>query len=345
MKKYLELFTEGFPSDIAEKTAIENKPYVAYSIKEGKVAYTIVPNEDKTMYTVYAARKKDIPELEYNVVDLGLPSGTLWADRNVGALSTEDEGTYFAWGEIEGVNYIGLTTITAGELANVLSESTEIVELLEELGMELTADNVHEVLTIMCEEDPGYLLNDVFEMGFSLDKTYSWKNYFDVNQETGYDEYGNPISFKKYNNEGGLTALTPEDDAATVHMGSDWRMPTIEEIQELINNTTITFVDIQGNEYTMEEASNDMIEWGCLKGVKLKAENGCSLWLPATECIEEVYCRNNYLNDVYCLSSNLSKTDNRRAEGLEIQRQGGLSYNNTYIYRNRGYCIRGVKKA
>ncbi len=32
-------------------------------------------------------------------VDLGLPSGTLWATCNVGADSPEDYGDYFAWGE------------------------------------------------------------------------------------------------------------------------------------------------------------------------------------------------------------------------------------------------------
>ena len=32
-------------------------------------------------------------------VDLGLPSGLLWATRNVGATSPEDYGDYFAWGE------------------------------------------------------------------------------------------------------------------------------------------------------------------------------------------------------------------------------------------------------
>lgn len=32
-------------------------------------------------------------------VDLGLPSGTLWATRNVGADRPEDYGDYFAWGE------------------------------------------------------------------------------------------------------------------------------------------------------------------------------------------------------------------------------------------------------
>ena len=35
----------------------------------------------------------------YAYVDLGLPSGTLWATRNVGADSPEDFGGYFAWGE------------------------------------------------------------------------------------------------------------------------------------------------------------------------------------------------------------------------------------------------------
>lgn len=32
-------------------------------------------------------------------VDLGLPSGLLWADRNLGADNPEDYGNYYAWGE------------------------------------------------------------------------------------------------------------------------------------------------------------------------------------------------------------------------------------------------------
>ncbi len=41
----------------------------------------------------------DFPQHEY--VDLGLPSGTLWATCNIGASSPEEYGDYFAWGEIE----------------------------------------------------------------------------------------------------------------------------------------------------------------------------------------------------------------------------------------------------
>ncbi len=42
-------------------------------------------------------KQKSADEHEY--VDLGLPSGTLWAACNVGATSPADYGDYFAWGE------------------------------------------------------------------------------------------------------------------------------------------------------------------------------------------------------------------------------------------------------
>lgn len=41
----------------------------------------------------------------HEYVDLGLPSGTLWATCNVGADSPEDVGGYFAWGETETKNF------------------------------------------------------------------------------------------------------------------------------------------------------------------------------------------------------------------------------------------------
>lgn len=39
------------------------------------------------------------PPDSHEYVDLGLPSGTLWATCNVGANSPEEYGDYFAWGE------------------------------------------------------------------------------------------------------------------------------------------------------------------------------------------------------------------------------------------------------
>lgn len=45
---------------------------------------------------------EEVTEHEY--VDLGLPSGTLWATTNVGAENPEDFGNFFAWGEVTGVD-------------------------------------------------------------------------------------------------------------------------------------------------------------------------------------------------------------------------------------------------
>lgn len=44
---------------------------------------------------------KDPNSGNHEYVDLGLPSGTLWATCNVGACTPEEFGDYFAWGEVE----------------------------------------------------------------------------------------------------------------------------------------------------------------------------------------------------------------------------------------------------
>ena len=43
--------------------------------------------------------KDSLPDDSHEYVDLGLPSGTLWATCNVGASCPEEYGDYFAWGE------------------------------------------------------------------------------------------------------------------------------------------------------------------------------------------------------------------------------------------------------
>ena len=55
-------------------------------------SYTVCPVEDVDSITFAV--------FDYKAVDLGLPSGTLWADRNVGADTPEAYGDYFAWGEV-----------------------------------------------------------------------------------------------------------------------------------------------------------------------------------------------------------------------------------------------------
>lgn len=57
-----------------------------------------------------SSRECPKPQNHYNLstdsvgleaVDLGLPSGTRWANMNVGATKPEEFGDYYAWGEIE----------------------------------------------------------------------------------------------------------------------------------------------------------------------------------------------------------------------------------------------------
>ena len=123
-------------------------------------------------------------------VDLGLPSGTLWATTNIGATSPEDYGDYFAWGE----------TTTKSD----------------------------------------------------------WETYFDVDDD---------FSFKKYYNNGGLTELLPEDDAATANWGSEWQMPSDDQIDELYNSSYTT------TEWTQVNGVN---------GRKITSKsNGKSIFLPA----------------------------------------------------------------
>lgn len=50
------------------------------------------------------------PQQEHEWVDLGLPSGTLWATCNVGANAPEEYGDYFAWGETEPKDYYDWST-------------------------------------------------------------------------------------------------------------------------------------------------------------------------------------------------------------------------------------------
>ena len=70
---------------------------------------------------------------------------------------------------------------------------------------------------------------------------------------THYDyEFGisNPFEIdygmKKYNGIDGLMELEPKDDAATVNWGEEWKIPTIEQFEELNANTKYEWVEIDG---------------------------------------------------------------------------------------------------
>ena len=128
-------------------------------------------------------------------VDLGLPSGTLWAPCNVGATKPWEYGGYYAWGETKEKN------------------------------------------------------------------VYDWSIYKWCNgSKTTLTKY---CTDSNYGTVDGKTVLAPEDDVANMKWDG-WRMPTREELDELLNECTYEWTTLNG-----------------VNGRKLTGPNGNSIFLPA----------------------------------------------------------------
>ncbi len=133
-------------------------------------------------------------------VDLGLPSGLLWAKCNLGATTPEGRGDYYAWGET------------------------------------------------------------------ATKEVYNWSTY----KYCTVDAEGSLQTLTKYNTSttygtpDNLTTLQAIDDVAAQKLGDGARMPTKEEWEELIANTTAEWTQVNG-----------------VAGRKFTAANGNSLFLPA----------------------------------------------------------------
>ena len=88
-------------------------------------------------------------------------------------------------------------------------------------------------------------------------------------------------------NPDNITTLEPEDDAATQIMGSDWRMPTKDEIQELIDNTDSEWVEdfngtgVNGRKFTSRKNGNSIFipASGYRSGSSFRGQGrGCDVW-------------------------------------------------------------------
>ena len=113
----------------------------------------------------------------HDYVDLGLPSGTMWAICNVGADTPEGYGNYYAWGET--------------------------------------------------------LPKELYDW-----KSYKYGRFFHDRYEL--NKYCTDAVFGLNGFVDSLTVLDPIDDAALANWGAGWRTPTIEEWDELFQNTTCT---------------------------------------------------------------------------------------------------------
>ena len=153
----------------------------------GKAQNITLANLAKLVADINVQSDTDLPSGGvYESVDLGLPSGTLWARYNIGATKESDYGDLFAWGATEPYRLNGTTPI----------------------------DNTD--------------------------------NYA--------SSYANKIQHDLY----------PNEDAATVHWGKGWKMPTKAQFDELLANTTDEWTAING-----------------VNGHKFTASNGKYIFFPA----------------------------------------------------------------
>jgi hypothetical protein len=158
--------------------------------------YTFTVNADRTLVANFTYNGGGD---DHEYVDLGLPSGTLWATCNIGADTPEGYGDYFAWGETQPKD------------------------------------------------------------------AYDWSTYQYCNGSNNMlTKYCNNSSYGYNGFTDNLTTLLPEDDAATTNWGNDWRMPTKDDWQELIQNSSITWVSQNG-----------------VNGFRFTGSNGNSVFFPA----------------------------------------------------------------
>ena len=205
------------------------------------------------------------PDVEVPYVDLGLPSGTLWAKENI----KDENGNelYFAWGEVSGY----------------------------------TAEQV------------------------GIDKHFDWNDGtndyifgpFDWNDSINH-------GMTKYNNIDNKTTLDADDDAATVKWGSDWKIPTIEQFDELISGTTSAWTQVDSvsgvlltSKYNDNTLFFPSLGSACLGEIFNGVIEG-KYWIDSLENYEnDVLLANNFYfseqyANIYCSSDN-------RFNGLSVR--------------------------
>ncbi len=91
---------------------------------------------------------------------------------------------------------------------------------------------------------------------------YDWSKYGEYTWGVKTDEAPN-YGMLKYNHRDDKTTLTKEDDAACVHWGGNWRTPTKNEMNELVN-----------------ECTRNLISQNGVLGYQFVGPNGNSIFLP-----------------------------------------------------------------
>lgn len=141
-----------------------------------------------------------------NVVDLDLPSATLWAAKNIAAGdkvfvdNVYDYGQYYCWGEDFGFDEKPTTNATN------------------------TRDS--------------YKTTTINRVSYDTKLRYEWETYKWAPGNSYVSDFLVYTALGKYNPTDGKTELDPEDDIAQIKTGGQFCMPTGSQITELKENTS-----------------------------------------------------------------------------------------------------------
>ena len=200
---------------------------------------------------------------KYDYVDLGLPSGLMWATCNVGADKPTEYGAYFAWGETSP--------------KSTYSEST-------------------------------YKWSTADENGWIVDLLK-----YNVNSDYGMKDY--------------KTQLDAEDDAATANWGKDWRMPTVNELKELLDGCTWKWTDSFNGS-------------GVAGKVGTSKYNGSIIFLPAAGTSYDDFPNSYVGSSGYYWSSNINDQSQYAHDLYIIKENINCFYSNRY----QGQSVRAVSE-
>ena len=164
---------------------------------------------------------------------------------------------------------------------------------------------------------------DLFAWGETETKdSYMWATYNYSNSSGELTKYCSRPMYGRFHFTDQLTVLEPDDDAATARLGRWARIPTKEEWQELIDNTTATWTTQNG-----------------AKGYLLTAENGKSLFLPAAG-----FCSDRTIDEdgIGCnyWSSSLETSYPTNAFYIDFNAE---HFDLSYASRYYGFSVRAVK--
>ena len=97
--------SNGAEIGVFSDTLTELTPSTTYYVRAYVVTDCGLAYGEEVSFTTF-----DIGDNDHDYVDLGLPSGLLWATCNLGADIPEDYGDYFAWGETQPKEYYYFNT-------------------------------------------------------------------------------------------------------------------------------------------------------------------------------------------------------------------------------------------